>query len=393
MASRPRLKSVVVHYLDGQVVIWPRALQRMFIDDPSGHLAALLRILADGNIEAGQLPAELARRGHPVTADDITSVLGSLDELGVLMEADGDAILAPATRERHQSNLRYYDLFARLGQASASFHQSVERSRVLLLGAGGLGAGILQSLVGLGVGEVTLVDFDTVEAANLARQFVYGTDAIGRPKVLAARDWARTYSPGTLVRPVHRRVTDAAAIADLARAATGQAAADVVVCAIDSPDNIHLLVNEACCELGIPFVAGGLTYSTLSYWSVQPGQSPCRLCLELHREDERQAMPAVLREPPLIEPSPVNRATGPVVQLICGLMGLEVMRYLTRTDPPVAAAAYQVIELADHLEASQAPWARHPACPLCAAAARRAAGPGTDDTALLAAAAAAGASR
>jgi molybdopterin-synthase adenylyltransferase len=166
-----------------------------------------------------------------------------------------------------------------------------------------------------------------------------------------------------------------------------------VVCAIDSPDNIHLLVNEACCELGIPFVAGGLTFSTLSYWSVQPGRTPCRLCLELHREDERRALPAVLREPPLVEPSPVNRATGPVVQLACGLMALEVMRYLTRTDPPVAAAAYQVIELADHLETSLAPWDRHPACPLCATAARRAGGPGADDGTVLAAAPAAGAGR
>jgi bacteriocin biosynthesis cyclodehydratase domain-containing protein len=184
---------------------------------------------------------------------------------------------------------------------------------------------------------------------------------------------------------VHRRVTDAAGIAELAGAAAGQAAADVVVCAIDSPDDIHLLVNEACCGLGIPFVAGGLTYSTLSYWSVRPGRTPCRLCLELHREDEREAMPAVLREPPLIEPSPVNRATGPVVQLICGLMALEVMRYLTRTDPPVAAATYQVIELADGLETSRAPWARHPACPLCAAAGRPAPEPGAGAGTLLAA--------
>jgi molybdopterin-synthase adenylyltransferase len=385
MASRPRLKSVVVQYRDGQVVIWPRALQRMFLDDSSGHIAALLRILADGECEAARLPAEMARRGHPVTVGDVTSALGSLDELGVLEEAGGDEILAPATRDRHQSNLRYYDLFARLGRTSASFHRAIERSRVLLLGAGGLGAGILQSLVGLGAGEVTLVDFDTVETWNLARQFVYGADPIGRPKVLAARDWARAYSPGTLIRPVHRRLTDAAGIAELARAAAGQAADDVVVCAIDSPDDIHLLVNEACCGLGIPFVAGGLTYSTLSYWSVQPGQTPCRLCLELHREDEREAMPDVLREVPLTEPSPVNRATGPVVQLICGLMALAVMRYLTWTDPPVAAAAYHVIELADGLETSRAPWARHPACPLCAAAARPAPEPGAEEGALLAA--------
>ncbi len=393
MASRPRLKSVVVQYRDGQVVIWPRALQRMFIEDPSGHIAALLRILADGGCEAGHLPAEMARRGHPVAAGDITSVLGSLDELGVLEEAGGDAILAPATRDRHQSNLRYYDLFARLGRTSASFHQAIEQSRVLLLGAGGLGAGILQSLVGLGVGEVTLVDFDTVETRNLARQFVYGADAIGRPKVLAARDWP-AYSPGTLVRPVHRRVTDAAGIAE-AGPGGGRAARRRRRGLRHRLAGRHPPAGQrGLLRAGHP-VRGRRPDLLHAVLLVGPaGPEPCRLCLELHREDEREAMPAVLREPPLIEPAPVNRATGPVVQLICGLMALEVMRYLTRTDPPVAAATYQVIELADGLETSRARWDRHPACPLCAPAARPAPEPemepGAEDGTLLAAARPAG---
>jgi molybdopterin-synthase adenylyltransferase len=280
----------------------------------------------------------------------------------VLEDTDGDDVLPDVVRERHQSNLRFYDLFSRLERTSASFHRSVQRSRVLLLGAGGLGAGILQSLTGLGVGEVVIVDTDTVETKNLARQFVYGLDAVGQPKVMAARDWVMSYSPGTRVRPVRQRVDDAAAVARLG------AGADIVVCAIDSPDDVHLIVNEACFTLGIPFVAGGLSYSTLSYWSVDPGRTPCRLCLECHHDDEALTLPAILRQPPLIEPERVNRATGPVVQLISGLMSMEVMRYLTGTDLPVAAAAYQVIELADQMQTARAPWPRHPACPLCAAA-------------------------
>jgi hypothetical protein len=101
---------------------------------------------------------------------------------------------------------------------------------------------------------------------------------------------------------------------------------------------------------------------------VDPGRTPCRLCLEHHRSDEALTLPPILQQAPLIEPRPVNRATGPVVQLISGFMSMEVMRYLTQTDPPVSAAAYQVIELADHMETARAPWQRHPACELCAAA-------------------------
>jgi molybdopterin/thiamine biosynthesis adenylyltransferase len=362
MHGRPRLKPVTLHGSDGQLILWQRALKRIHIDDSSGSIKAILQILAIGEYPVSELGRAMAERGFAVSAEEIAAVLSALDDLGVLEDADGDDVLDDAARERHQSNLRFYDLFARLGRTSASFHQSVARSRVLLLGAGGLGSGILQSLVGLGVGEVTLVDIDIVETKNLARQFVYGLGAVGRPKVTAARDWAASYSSGTMVRPVHQRIADAAAVVTLG------AGADIVVCAIDTPDDIHLIVNEACFTLGVPFVAGGLSYSTLSYWSVEPGRTPCRLCLERHRGDEALTLPPILRQPPLIEPRPVNRATGPVVQLISGLMSMEVTRYLTRADPPVAAAAYQVIELADRMETSCAPWQQHPECRLCAAA-------------------------
>jgi len=361
MPERLRLKSVTVHSSEGELILWQRALKRVYIDDKAGSVAAILEILQTGEYRASELWQAMARRGFKVTDQEIAAVLSALDELGVLEEADGDGSLDAATRDRHQSNLRFYDLFSRLGHTSASFHRSAQQSRVLLLGAGGVGSGILQSLAGLGVGEVTIVDIDTVETKNLARQFIYGPEAVGRPKVTAARDWAASYSPGTRVLPVHQRIADAASIVQLG------AGADIVVCAIDSPASIHLMVNEACFALGVPFVAGGLSYSTLSYWSVDPGHTPCRLCLEHHRSDEALTLPPILQQVPLIEPGPVNRATGPVVQLISGLMSMEVMRYLTRTDPPVSAAAYQVIELADQMETARAPWQRHPACELCAA--------------------------
>jgi molybdopterin-synthase adenylyltransferase len=116
-------------------------------------------------------------------------------------------------------------------------------------------------------------------------------------------------------------VGDAAGIAELA---TG---ADIVICAIDSPVDVHLLVNEACCPLGIPFVAGGLARSTLSYRSVDPGRSACRECLELHRRAEQ--LDDVLEAAPILGGGSVNRATGPIAQLAAGFLTMEAMRYLT----------------------------------------------------------------
>jgi molybdopterin/thiamine biosynthesis adenylyltransferase len=359
MRVTPRLKSVPVNRSGSHLVIGHRALERLHLDDEGGALTATLTLLADGTHEPAALTAELRRQGFGVSHDEVGAVLGQLDEMGLLEQADSDQTLGPRTRERHRSNLRFYDLFCDLSRSSADLQRTAMRAHVLLLGAGGLGSGVLQSLAGMGVGRVTLVDFDVVEPGNLARQFMYGTATLGRPKVEAAREWVRQYSPDTEVQAVNDRITDAQSIVDLAGDAR------LVVCAIDSPDDVHLIVNRACFVLGVPYVVGGLSYSTLSYWSVAPGSSPCRRCLELHRRDEEATQPDALRQPPIVAPPPVNRATGPVIQLASGLVSLEAMRYLVGTEPPLAAACYQIIELADRMATSRAPWRHHGECELC----------------------------
>jgi hypothetical protein len=274
----------------------------------------------------------MGAQGYPVTEAEMTDAVHALDEVGVLLQAGADAALDPAARRRHASNLRFYDVFAGLDRAGADFHRAMTAADVLLLGAGGLGSGVLQSLVGLGAGRVRLVDFDTVEEGNLARQFAYRRADLGRPKVDAARDWAEAYSPGTTtVEAIRERVTDADSLRRLG------AGASLIVCAIDSPDNVHLLVNEAAFDLGVPAVVGGLQYSTMFYWSVEPGVSPCRLCLALNRGDEEEGMPELAGRSVVLAAGRVNRATGPIAQLLAGFVTLEAGRFLTRTDPPVAA--------------------------------------------------------
>ena len=306
-----------------------------------------------------ELVDELDRHGYRLTRQEVDTAIGQLDDLGLLEQADGDDTLDPSSVARHRSNLRFYDLFSDLDRTSADFHRAARRSHVLLLGAGGLGSGVLQSLVGLGVGRVTLVDIDVVEVGNLARQFLYGSASIGRKKVDAARDWALAYSPETEVVALDRRVTDARSIIEIA------GDAQLVVCAIDTPDDVHLIVNQACFALDVPYVAGGLFHSTLAYWSVQPGSSPCRRCLDLHQRDEERTRPAARPGDRISEAEQVNRATGPVVQLAAGLLGLEAMRYLLRIEPPVAAATYQVVELADGMHTSRSAWTQHEECELC----------------------------
>lgn len=208
-------------------------MRRVFVDDPTGAVATVLTILAEGKHEIEALPAAIRGHGFEATPAEVDAVLATLDELGLLEVADAEDRLDAATFARHESNLRFYDLFATRQRASADMLDAVRDARVLLLGVGGMGSAILQSLVGLGVGEATIVDHDTVETKNLARQFAYGLSAIGRPKVHAAADWVAAYSGDTRVTAVRRQITDAATIGELG------AGCDIVICAADTPRGIH----------------------------------------------------------------------------------------------------------------------------------------------------------
>src|SRR5262245_59188070 len=105
MDIRPRLKAVGVQSMDGQVVLWQRALRRIYLDDSSGSVAAILQLLGVGEYRTAELAGIMAERGFIVTDEEVSAVLDALDDLGLLEQADGDDVLEPAVRERHESNL------------------------------------------------------------------------------------------------------------------------------------------------------------------------------------------------------------------------------------------------------------------------------------------------
>lgn len=122
-------------------------------------------------------------------------------------------------------------------------------ARVLVVGAGGLGAPVLQYLAAAGVGRLGIVDDDVVDVTNLQRQVVHGHADVGRPKVDSAADAVRALDPGVEVVPHRLRLT--ADTVDLL------ADYDLVV---DGADNFatRYLVNDACVRLGLPEVWGSV---------------------------------------------------------------------------------------------------------------------------------------
>jgi adenylyltransferase/sulfurtransferase len=137
-----------------------------------------------------------------------------------------------------------------LAEIGRDGQRRLKNARVLVVGAGGLGSPVLLYLAAAGVGTIGVVDDDVVDASNLQRQVVHGTDDVGRPKVDSAAEAVARVNP--LVRVVRHgeRVTAANALELLA-------GYDLV---LDGTDNFptRYLVGDACAIAGTPLVWGSI---------------------------------------------------------------------------------------------------------------------------------------
>ncbi len=146
------------------------------------------------------------------------------------------------------------------------------RGRVLLLGAGGLGSPAAMYLAAAGVGTLGIVDGDVVDASNLQRQVLHGTDRLGVPKVQSAAESIARLNPDVTVVPFQERLTrdNVDRIFDQGW--------DVVV---DGLDNFptRYLVNDASVFKGVPVVHGSIFRFEGQVTTFWPGEGPCYRCL------------------------------------------------------------------------------------------------------------------
>lgn len=145
------------------------------------------------------------------------------------------------------------DRFARhivLPEVGAVGQARLVASHVVLVGMGGVGSPALQYLAGAGIGRLTLIDDDVVEASNLQRQTIYTEADIGTPKVQAAADWVARFDPALQVSAHVCRI-------GRENAAWLISGADVV---LDGTDNFatRLAVSDACVQAGVPLVSVAL---------------------------------------------------------------------------------------------------------------------------------------
>lgn len=221
-------------------------------------------------------------------------------------------------------------------------------SRVLIVGAGGLGSPAAMYLAAAGVGHLTLVDRDAVDESNLHRQLLYGTPDVGRSKLDAARERLGAINPGVQVAVHDTRLT-----ADNAAALV--AGHDVV---LDATDNFptRYALNDACLQHGVPLVYGSVARfeGQVSVFAAPGG--PCYRCLF-------PEMPA-----PGTVPTCAEEGVLGVVPGIVGLLqATEVIKLLTQIGHPLVGELL-LLDLLTH-DQQRIAISRRADCAACRAAA------------------------
>lgn len=250
--------------------------------------------------------------------------------------------------ELNDPQLLRYSRHIMLPQIDVEGQEKLLGGRVLMIGAGGLGAPASMYLAAAGVGSLTICDGDSVDLTNLQRQIVHRESRIGVNKAESAKISLAEINPDCKVTPISHRVGRD----ELAELVAGS---DVVVDCCDNFDTRHA-VNAACVAARKPLVSGaGVRFSgQISVFDTRRADAPCYRCLfpeeNMSADDgDRCAVLGVF---------------APLTGIVGVAQAAEVIRLLISGDSPLIG--HLVLFDAIGMDWQKVRVPRDPGCPVCA---------------------------
>lgn len=267
-------------------------------------------------------------------------------DLGYPVESQ--SLLSDAQRDRYSRHV----LLPEVGEAGQA---RLLRSKVLVIGAGGLGSPACLYLAAAGVGTLGLVDADVVDASNLQRQVLHATSRVGHPKVESAETVLRDLNPDVKVVGYRERLTSK----NVERLFGDY---DVVV---DGTDNFptRYLVNDASVWLGKPVVHGSIFRFDGQLTTFLPAKAAAKLGL-----DAGPCYRCLYPEPPPAHLAPSCQEAG-VLGILPGVIGLlqatETIKLLLGRGEPLVGRLLTYDSL--KMKFRELRLRRDPGCPVCGA--------------------------
>jgi len=246
--------------------------------------------------------------------------------------------------ELSEEQIERYSRHIILENVGGEGQQKLLSSKVLIVGAGGLGAPAGLYLAAAGVGTIGIVDADTVDLTNLQRQIIHHTDDVGKEKVISAEEKMRAINPDITVQTYNLRIM-ADNVRDIIREY------DFV---IDGTDNFpaKFLINDVCFFEKVPFSHAGILRFDGQLITVLPGRTTCYRC--------------IFGAPPPADAVPSCSQAG-VLGVLAGVIGslqaTEAIKYLLQIGDLLTNALLTYNALT--MTFQKVPLNRNPNCSLC----------------------------
>lgn len=231
-----------------------------------------------------------------------------------------------------------------LNDFGAQGQEQLLESKVLVIGAGGLGSPALLYLAAAGVGTIGIVDFDTVGISNLNRQILHFTDETGKKKVDTAEAKLKALNPeiNIVKYPFRVNIDNIEEIIE---------EYDVVVDAVDN-FAARYLISDCCYFLKKPLVEGAAVGYKGILMTIIPDKSPCYRCL--------------YPTPPEDGVLPTCSDTG-ILGMVTGTIGslqaLEAVKVITGIGETLSGRILTFDAFNSHFR--EVPWKKRSNCPLC----------------------------
>lgn len=207
------------------------------------------------------------------------------------------------------AQLERYSRHIILKEVGVKGQKKLLNGKVLIIGAGGLGAPAAMYLAAAGVGTIGIADADTVDLSNLQRQIIHATEDVGKAKVQSAKETMERMNPDVIVH-TYRKFVMSDNIRELIRDY------DFI---IDGTDNFpaKFLINDACVMEKKPFSHAGIIRFQGQLMTYVPGQGPCYRC--------------IFQSPPPKDAVPTCKQAG-VIGAMGGVIGslqaMEAIKYI-----------------------------------------------------------------
>ena len=320
-------------HIDGSELIPPGVIaDRIAVAVPDKSQRIILQCRSGvRSYDAGQVLQEL---GY----EDVASMAGGILEWEAQgLPVESNVNLTPAQRDRYSRHIL-------LPEVGVEGQIKMLEAKVLLLGAGGLGAPTALYLAAAGIGTIGIVDDDVVDASNLQRQVIHNTSRVGTPKSSSARQTIEELNPDVNVIEYNFRL-DADNILEVIEDY------DIIV---DGADNFptRYLLNDASVRLRKPVVSASILSFDGQISTFVPYEGPCYRCL--------------YPTPPPPELAPSCSANG-VLGAMAGQMGLlqanEVLKLVLGIGEPLVGRLLLYEALGTRF--TELKVRRDPKCPIC----------------------------